>query len=338
MKFGAVPIDESLGAIIAHGLTVKGLVLKKGEIVCPHHIFTLREAGIELIVVAELEADDVEENTAALHLARAFAGKNLLVEQPSTGRVNILAERDGIFVADVAAIDRINAVDERITLATLPPMRDVVGGDMVATIKIIPFSVPKMALKEAIDAASGVKLSIAEFRPLRLGVISTLLPGLKMSVVTKTLHLLAERIAMTGAKIVTDERVAHDIPALARAISAVGGASDIVIIFGASAISDRRDVIPIAIEESGGYIIHFGMPVDPGNLLLIAQLGDGTPVLGAPGCARSPKESGFDWVLQRMLAGVPVTSSNIRRMGAGGLLIENVRRSVTQADSYLATG
>jgi molybdenum cofactor cytidylyltransferase len=98
-----------------------------------------------------------------------------------------------------------------------------------------------------------------------------------------------------------------------------------MIVFGASAITDRRDVIPAALTEAGGAIEQFGMPVDPGNLLLIGKLG-GKPFLGAPGCARSPKENGFDWVLQRMLADLPVTAKDIRRMGAGGLLMEIVSR------------
>ena len=106
------------------------------------------------------------------------------------------------------------------------------------------------------------------------------------------------------------------------------------MVFGASAITDRRDVIPTAVEMAGGKIEQLGMPVDPGNLLLIASL-DGKPVLGAPGCARSPKENGFDWVLQRLLAGVPVTSADIRRMGVGGLLMEIVSRGQprTQTDA-----
>jgi molybdenum cofactor cytidylyltransferase len=96
-------------------------------------------------------------------------------------------------------------------------------------------------------------------------------------------------------------------------------------VFGASAIADRRDVIPAAITDVGGTIEHFGMPVDPGNLLLIGQAG-GVPVLGAPGCARSPVENGFDWVLMRLLAGLKVTRAELTGMGVGGLLMEIVTR------------
>ena len=106
--------------------------------------------------------------------------------------------------------------------------------------------------------------------------------------------------------------------------------SDALIAFGASAITDRRDVIPAAIEAIGGRIERFGMPVDPGNLLLLAER-HGMPIIGAPGCARSPKENGFDWVLQRVLAGVPIHDADIRAMGVGGLLMEIASRPQPRA-------
>src|SRR5262249_47827061 len=101
--------------------------------------------------------------------------------------------------------------------------------------------------------------------------------------------------------------------------------AELVLVFGASAIADRRDVIPAAIEAAGGAVEHFGMPVDPGNLMLIGELA-GRPVLGAPGCARSPKENGFDWILARLLAGLPVSRADITGLGVGGLLMEIVTR------------
>ena len=120
-------------------------------------------------------------------------------------------------------------------------------------------------------------------------------------------------------------RVAHEEQALTRAIQSLTGECQAVVIFGASAITDRRDVIPSALEASGGRIEHFGMPVDPGNLLLLGEIGS-VPVIGAPGCARSPKENGFDWVLGRILAGFAITRADIQAMGVGGLLMEIATR------------
>ncbi|HWG07115.1 MAG TPA: molybdopterin-binding protein [Beijerinckiaceae bacterium] len=328
MKFGPVPVDESLGGIVAHAVRREGFVLRKGEVVQPAHVEALRRLGVDDIVVAQLEPGDVGEDAAARRLAEAVAGENVRVEQPFTGRSNLFAETGGVLVVDSALIDRINAIDEKVTLATLAPFKSVVAGEMIATVKIIPFAVPGTLLDHAIAVARDGRLRVAAFRPLRIGVISTLLPGLKPSVVDKTLRVMAERLAPTGAKIVADERVAHTISPLVEAIERVAPQSDLVIIFGASAITDRRDVIPTSIVAAGGVIEHFGMPVDPGNLLLVGRLG-GTGekiVLGAPGCARSPRENGFDWVLQRMIAGIPVSAADIRQMGAGGLLMEIISR------------
>src|SRR5262249_41602538 len=129
-----------------------------------------------------------------------------------------------------------------------------------------------------------------------------------------------------GASILSDERVPHGTQALSRSIkAAIAEAADLVIVFGASAIADRRDVIPAAITEAGGRIEHFGMPVDPGNLMLIGAVG-ATAVIGAPGCARSPKENGFDWLLARLVAGLPVKREDVTALGVGGLLMEIVTR------------
>ena len=334
MKFGPVAIADRLGAIVAHMVRREGLVLKKGHVVTAGDIAKLEAAGVADIIAARFEPGDVPEDEAARRLAQAIAGDHLRVEPAFTGRCNLFAEADGVFVADAAAIDAVNALDESVTLATLPPMRRVVTGEMVATVKIIPFAVPGDVLARARDAAARARLSVAPFRPLRVGVVSTLLPGLKTSVVAKTLRVLGERLAMAGARVAVETRVDHEARALAAAITRVAPQSDLVIVFGASAITDRRDVIPAAVEAADGVIEHFGMPVDPGNLLLIGALPGGKPILGAPGCARSPAENGFDWVLQRLLAGLSVTRADIRRMGAGGLLMEIVSRPQLRAPGH----
>ncbi len=325
MKFGPVPVAEAEGAIVAHTIRSGGLTLKKGQVVTRQHKEALAAAGIAEIVAAQLEPDDVGEDEAARRLAEKLAGRNVRLERAFTGRVNLFAEAAGILLVDAAAVDRLNGVDEAITVATLPRYHVVAPGDMVATVKIIPFSARRAALEAALASAGENAVGVAPFRPLRIGVVSTLLPGVKPSVVAKTLRVLEERLAPAAARIQREERAPHEAAALAEALDKVAPESDIVIVFGASAITDRRDVIPAAIEKRGGRIDHFGMPVDPGNLLLLGELA-GRPVIGAPGCARSPKENGFDWVLQRLLASVPIGPKDIRAMGVGGLLMEIPQR------------
>jgi molybdenum cofactor cytidylyltransferase len=222
-----------------------------------------------------------------------------------------------------AQVDAVNAVDEAVTVATLPPFKPVVEGEMVATVKIIPYAVPGAVLARACAADTGGALAVAPYRRRRIAVVSTRLPSLKETTIDRTLRVLGERLAPAGAEIILEDRVPHTADAVAAALSeAIDGAgADLVVVFGASAIADRRDVIPAGLEAAGGRVEQFGMPVDPGNLLLLGALG-AVPVIGAPGCARSPKENGFDFVLHRLLAGLPVTRADIVRLGVGGLLTE----------------
>jgi molybdenum cofactor cytidylyltransferase len=195
-------------------------------------------------------------------------------------------------------------------------------------VKIIPFAVAANARDKAVGEAGKAKpvIRVAPYKVRKLGIVSTLLPGLSPKVVEKTLKITEARLAPSGAKIVAERRVPHEPRALTRAIEEVLKAgAELVIVFGASAIADRRDVIPAAIEAAGGEIEHFGMPVDPGNLMLIGKA-QGAAVIGAPGCARSPKENGFDWILMRLLAGLAVSREDITGLGVGGLLMEIVTR------------
>ena len=337
MNFGAVATRDSVGAIAAHGVNHAGIVLRKGETVSASAAVALADAGLREIVVACLEPGDVGENEAAKRLADAVAGGNLRVDQAFTGRANLFAAKAGVLTVDVAAVDRINAGDEAITLATLPNLRPVVDGEMVGTVKIVPFAVAGEALGSALGAMAGPPLDVVPYRLTRIGVLSTVLPGLKDSVIGKTLRVLATRLAPTGAAITREERVPHEADALAAGLRRQVAACDLLIVFGASAIADRRDVIPAGLLAAGGAIEHFGMPVDPGNLLLLGLL-DGKPVLGAPGCARSPKENGFDWILHRLLAGLTVTSADIRKLGAGGLLMEIVSRPQPRGGEPVVNG
>jgi molybdenum cofactor cytidylyltransferase len=328
MKFGTVPVGEAEGGIAVHSIRKTGLVLKKGTLIRPAEIAALRAANVAEIVVARLEPGDVSEDQAAAEIAATVAGEGVRVDRAFTGRANLFAERPGVLVVDKTAIDCLNLIDEAVTFATLPEFKPVVAGEMIATVKIIPFAV-KGAVRDAAVAVARTKaplIRVAPYRIRKIGVVSTVLPGLASKVIEKTLAVTTERLKPAGAAIVAERRVTHDEAAIAKAIEEVlREGAELVIVFGASAIADRRDAIPAAVVAVGGEVEHFGMPVDPGNLLLLGRV-RGTPVLGAPGCARSPKENGFDWVLMRLLAGLCVPRETIAGMGVGGLLMEIVTR------------
>ena len=231
-------------------------------------------------------------------------------------------------VIDRGAIDRLNRIDPAITIATVPEYAAVAAGQMVATVKIIPFAVSRATLAAA---AASAAIRVAPFRPMKVGLVATMLPSLKPSVMDKTRRLLDERLRPAGAVVMREARVAHDAGAIAASLIDLSRrGAELLIAFGASAVVDGEDAIPAAIRLAGGVVTRLGMPVDPGNLIVLGRIGS-TPVIGAPGCARSPKENGFDWVLQRTLAGIEVTSDDVAGMGVGGLLTEIVSRPQPRA-------
>ncbi|MCC2113403.1 MAG: molybdopterin-binding protein, partial [Hyphomicrobiales bacterium] len=300
MKFGPVPVGDAAGAIAAHSVRIESGTIKKGHRLTETDIRRLEDDGVATIVVARLEPGDVAEDDVAQAIAAAAAGGNLRIEPPFTGRANLYAEQAGVLIVDKAAIDALNRTDPAITLATLPQFSAVAVGQMVATVKIIPYAVPGAALDRALAALAAPAVSVAPFRPLKIGLLQTRASGTKESVLDKTARVLADRLGLAGATVVAERRIGHDIAAVADAMGGLAAAgAELLIAFGASAVADRRDVIPAAIEAAGGIVDHFGMPVDPGNLLLVGRIGP-LRVIGAPGCARSPKENGFDWVLMRM--------------------------------------
>lgn len=331
MKFGEIPLSEAEGAILAHSVKAGARTLKKGRALTAADLDALKAAGKGSVIAARLEPGDVGEDEAADSVAAALGCPGVTAAPAFTGRANFYAENAGLCLVDRDGVDRFNLVDEAITLATIEPGTVVEPKQMVATVKIIPFAVRPEALAASIATVENALFQVVPFKPHRVALIQTKLAGLKDSVLDKTVSTTRDRLVALGSTLEWEQRCGHTEVELAPVVTAMLTAgAELVLIAGASAILDRRDVIPAAVTALGGTIEHFGMPVDPGNLLLMARIGD-VPVLGLPGCARSPKVNGFDWVLRRVLAGLPVDAAAIRRMGVGGLLTEIASRPLPRA-------
>jgi len=316
MRFGPVPLDQAEGAILAHSVPLPGGRLRKGLVLEPGHLAALRAAGVAQVTVARLAECDMDEDAAALALARALAGQGLRLQPVGTGRVNLLAEGPGIARIDAAAVDAVNGADPAITLATVARWARLEAGGMLATVKIVAYGVARDRIDTACRAGAGA-LALAAPEIGRAVLIETVIgaddPGPKGHAVT------AERLARLDVALDPPRRVAHDEAALARALAGLPDGPGLVLILTGSATSDADDVCPAAIRRAGGRVERFGMPVDPGNLLVLGAL-HGRPVVGLPGCARSPALNGADWVLERLVCGIPVHSADIAGMGVGGLL------------------
>lgn len=324
MKFGPVPLDEARGAIMAHSQRVGERMIRKGSVLDEGGVAALREAGRTAVIVAQLEPGDVPEDIAADRLATPLVSPLLARTRAATGRVNLAAEVPGLLRIDTAMINRLNTIDESLTIGTLPDYAVVAPKDLVATVKIIPFSVPGnvLAVAEALIRQSGSPLTLHPFHHLKVGLVVTELPGLKDSVTEKTIAATEQRITQLTGSLLPPLRTPHEEAPIGKALEAlISQGADLLLIVGASAVVDRRDVGPSGIVRAGGEIVHFGMPVDPGNLICLGRIGT-KPALVLPGCARSPKLNGIDFVLTRLFAGLPVGGGEVMRMGVGGLLKE----------------
>ena len=322
MRFGAVPVADAEGAVLAHSLEFAANKLRKGRVLAAADIAAMQAAGLAEVIVARLDASDLGEDAAAGLIAAAMvpdpAAAHLRLTTASTGRVNIYAELPGVLELNVAALEAANRVDPMITIATLPPFARTRARGMVATVKIIAYGLAHVAAARAADLARNA------MRVCPVVVKNAVLIQTDTGAgAGKGEDAMRARLDALGIALRDVQVVAHRVEPLAKAVAAAE--ADLVLILTASATSDPGDVAPEAVRTAGGLVTRFGMPVDPGNLLFLGTQG-GRPVIGLPGCARSPALNGADWVLERVVCGLQVSDDDIAGMGVGGLLKESPAR------------
>lgn len=325
MQFGPVDTQLAEGAILAHSLPVEGGRYRKGMVLGPADVGHLLACGVARVTVARLGPDDLGEDVAAARLAACLVPDGcagLARSAAFTGRVNIHATAPGLLGVDAGRVHRLNRIDPAITLATLPPLTRVEPGMLVGTVKIIAYGVEISAMERALAAAHGA-LTHHPVAHRRASLILTEVAGQPPALRDKGRRAVAARLAALGMGLSGVQVVAHDTAALTAALARADG--DMVLILTGSATSDLHDCAPEAVRAVGGTVARFGMPVDPGNLLFLGTLG-GRPLIGLPGCARSPALNGADFVLERLACGVTVSDDDIAEMGVGGLLKESPAR------------
>ena len=321
MRLINVSVNEALGYQVAHSQMGCRNRLPKASTISEVDIKDLIAAGIDMLDVIVPDHFDINEEVVADRLVEAMKWTNCAVKRANGGRFNIYASRDGLLCFDRAMIDGFNAICEDITLATCLPQTPVKLGDHIATLKIIPFFVQEDKVELAESAMQLMEVAVRPWRnDLRVELIQTRNRTVSLKAEDKALSIQTRRLTFYGINELYDYREQHCVEDLALEISkALNRKTDILLVLGASAICDRSDVVPSALVEAGGCISYFGMPVDPGNLMLIGALGSMT-VIGMPGCVRSPALNGLDLVLDRLVAGLEVLPSDIQAMGVGGLL------------------
>ncbi len=325
MRLQAVPLDQAIGHIVRHNVADAAgrKAIAKGRRLDASDVARLAALGHTTVMVAVLEPDDVTEDDAAEQLATAVVGAGIRRSAAVHSRVNLFAAEAGVLQIAVDALHAINAIDG-LTIATRRDASTVRSGDRVATIKIIPFALPAATVQAALALAPGDGIvALRPFRPCPVAVILVGSPAARRRVEEALLPAIDARVAAVAGQVVHVRYVAHDQSAIAAAITEAGDHAGLIIVAGETSIMDRDDITPSGIRAAGGVIEHYGAPVEPGNLLLLAYLarGDRTiPVLGAPGCVRSRDRNVVDLILPRLMTGERVRRADIIALGHGGLL------------------
>jgi molybdenum cofactor cytidylyltransferase len=326
VKFLRVPIAEATGDVLAHNVhDADGhRVLRKGAVLTAGDVIRLAKLGRDHVYVARLEAGDTGEDEAARCVAAAVAGNGIFSPGAATGRANLKAAFAGLLRVNVEAVDRLNQIDDGITMATLATHSFVRATQMVATVKIIPFAVPDKAVKaaEAYSRSVAPIISVQSLPVRKVGLLVTAHQSQQRRIAAESTPALQARLERLGSSIAQSDFAEHEVDDIAQAIrQQLAARCEMILIVSTTAIIDRHDIVPLAIEQAGGEVEHFGVPVDPGNLLLVGYFA-ATPLIGVPGCARSTKTNAFDLVLPRLLAGDRISRRDLVRLGHGGLLEE----------------
>ena len=318
MQFGSIKLDKAKGSILAHSIKLKNLNIKKGTIITQEHINELVKNDINFIVCAKLSNNDIEENKAVIIISKSFSHKSLKFSKSKTGRINIFSKYNGLLNYSINSLIKFNLVDEGIALALLTQNSLVKEKQLIGTLKIIPYSLPRKITNKFNVLKQFIK--VKPIKEKRFALIQTVFSKTKLSLVGKTLEETKSRVEVLRGNLLDDVICQHNEDELIKKINLlIKKDIDILLISCASAVSDRNDILPKSIVSLGGKILHFGMPVDPGNLLLLASLNKKF-IIGMPGCARSPSLNGLDLILRILAVDIKINKNLIASLGAGGLL------------------
>lgn len=316
MRQMILPTEQAIGLIARHNISDERghKLVAKGRRLDAGDITRLREHGIDTIAVVRLEADDMDENQAADVVATRIAGAAIRVRPAHHGRADVQATQAGMLMVDEVALQAWHTI-AGVTIATRLRHTAVTPGQRVATVKILPFALPAAQ----VTAGWGVVVSVRPFVRTRVAVLLVGTPASYPRL--RELHLVAlqRRLQVVTAEVVVEQRVLPAEAELSQALQAVAQQADLVITLSETSIMGHDDVIPQAIERAGGVVTCYGAPVEPGNLLLLAQMGT-VPILGAPGCVRSRMRNVVDMVLPRLVADDVPSARDIYALGHGGLL------------------
>lgn len=322
-----IATQEAVGHILCHDLTrivrgeTKGARFLKGHVVAPEDIPVLLSMGKEHLYVWEAREGMLHEDAAARRLAALCRNEHMAATDVKEGKIELLAEIDGLFRVDVPRLNAVNALDD-LMIATRHTYSPVKAADKLCGTRVIPLVIAEARLQEAERLAGGTPLlELLPFLPMKAGVVTTGSEVFHGRIQDTFTPVIMERLAEYGIEtvrhVVTDDQIEH-IEAAIRELRR--DKVDLVLCTGGMSV-DPDDRTPAAIRKSGAQVVTYGAPVLPGAMFLLGYYDDGVPVMGLPGCVMYAKATIFNIVLPRVAAGVRVQKADIVALGNGGLCL-----------------
>ena len=322
-----VKTTEAVGQMLCHDITqiipgiTKDAVFRKGHIIREEDIPVLLSVGKEHIYIWEQNENMLHENDAAAILRDMCMGPHMKASQPKEGKIELTAECDGLFLADLSRLRAINSVG-RMMIATRPSGFMVKAGDKLCGTRIIPLTIEKEAMAQARALAGDTPiLRLLPLKPRRVGIITTGSEVFKGLIQDQFTPVLEKKLAECGSTMAAHAVLGDDAQAITEAIGKMlDDGMDMVLCTGGMSV-DPDDRTPLAIKNAGVNIISYGAPVLPGAMFLLSYTQDGRPVCGLPGCVMYAKRTVFDLVLPYLLSGETVTAEQMSGYGNGGLCL-----------------
>lgn len=324
-----IRVQDAIGAVLMHDMTqiipgkTKDARFRKGHIVKEEDIPVLLSMGKEHIYVWDQTPGLIHEDEAAERLAKAVAGPGLSFSETKEGKVNLIAEYDGLIYASEEGIFALNSL-EYIVLATLHNHRPVKKGQKIAGTRVVPLMVEEKIVLEAEKIASQYQEPLLQIRPLqskKVGIVTTGSEVYHGRIEDKFGPVLRSKIDQWGSVLLGQTFADDNVDMIQEKIREhLANGAEMILVTGGMSV-DPDDVTPTAIEKLGGELVTYGSPVLPGAMFLLAYL-DGIPIMGLPGCVMYSRTTVFDLVATRILTGERLNRLDIAKYGHGGLCLE----------------
>ena len=319
---------DAVGLALCHDVTkivrgvTKDVAFPKGHIITESDVPVLLYLGKEHVYVWEDDKSMLHENEAAEILAGICINRNMYATEPKEGKIELIANRDGLLMVDTKRLRVINSIGGMM-IATRSSGTPVKKGDRLCGTRIIPLTVEKTKM-EHVRKIMG-KPALLKLLPLKkkkYGLINTgneVFYGRIRDTFSPVIH---EKMAEYGCKMVASVTIEDDPEKISAAIKGMlASGAQMVLCTGGMSV-DPDDRTPLAIKNTADKIVSYGAPVLPGAMFMLAYMKDGTPICGLPGCVMYSKRTIFDIVLPHLLADVPVTPEWLAGLGEGGLCLE----------------